>query len=182
MSPPPTARTAEFVATLGVVLLTIVVFLFIDTALARVDQRESRAHAASLYREGQDLLARGDAREASDRFASAVAAQRGEPLYQLALGQALLAEGRVDDAHQTINAVLERAQSDGAANLAMAHVLVAEGQGDEATSYFHRAIYGRWGADSIERRRDARLELIDLLTRRHETNELQAELSLLRGR
>jgi tetratricopeptide (TPR) repeat protein len=175
-APPPTASTAEFVATFGIVLVTIVVFLFIDSALARVDQQESRAHAANLYRDGQALMARGDAREASDRFASAVAAERSNPQYALGLAQAMLADHRLDDAHRVLEGVLERAQSDGPANLTMAHVLVAEGRVEDAKSYFHRAIYGRWGPDSAARRTAAQLELVDLLARRHESTEMLAEL------
>jgi hypothetical protein len=172
----PTASTPVFVATFGFILLIIVALLFVDTALARVDERESRAHAANLYRDGQDLLARGDAHEASDRFASAVASNRGEPRYALALAQAMLADGRTDDARRILDDVLERIPADGAANLTMARVLVTDGRVDDAKSYFHRAIYGRWGSDSAARRTQARLELVDLLAKRRESAEMLAEL------
>jgi hypothetical protein len=172
----PTASAPVFVATFGLILLIIVALLFVDTALARVDARESRAHAANLYRDGQDLLGRGDAHEASDRFASAVATDRSEPRYALALAEALLTEGRTDDAHRTLDGVLERIPTDGAANLTMARVLVAEGRVDDAKSYFHRAIYGRWPTDSVARRTQARLELVDLLAQRRDSAEMLAEL------
>ena len=46
----------------------------------------------------------------------------------------------------------------------------------DAKAYFHRAVFGRWGADSLARRRQARFELIDLLARRGAPRELLAEL------
>jgi Flp pilus assembly protein TadD len=175
-APPPTATAAEFVATFAVILATIVGLLFMDTSLARVDQQESRATAADLYAEGRELLARGDATEASDRFASALAMERSNTAYARALAQALLEGGRREEAERTLKTLLERAESDGAANLTMARLLVEQGRVDDAKSYYHRAIYGRWGPDSAQRRLQSRLELIDLLARRHDDAEMLAEL------
>ena len=46
----------------------------------------------------------------------------------------------------------------------------------EAKAFYHRAIYGQWSADSTSMRTRARLELVALLARRHESRELLAEL------
>ena len=75
-----------------------------------------------------------------------------------------------------MKALLDRAENDGAVNLTMAHVMMREGRVADAKAYFHRAIFGRWGADSIVRRTQARFELIDLLSRRGAPGELLAEL------
>jgi Flp pilus assembly protein TadD len=175
-APAPTATASEFVATFAVILATIVGLLFADASLARVDERESRATAADLYDEGRALLAQGDAAEASDRFASALAMERTNTNYARALAQALLEGGRREEAERALRTLLERAESDGAANLTMAHLLVKTGRMDDAKSYYHRAIYGRWGADSAQQRLRARLELIDLLARRGDEPEMLAEL------
>jgi tetratricopeptide (TPR) repeat protein len=71
---------------------------------------------------------------------------------------------------------LERAENDGAVNLTMAHVFERENRNEEAKAYFHRAVFGRWGADSLARRRQSRFELIDLLSRLGASRELLAEL------
>lgn len=166
----------EFVSTFGAAILAIVVLFAFDLTLAKIDRSESASHAADLYAEGRGLLAGGDARGAVDRFASAFAIERENRDYALALGEALLADGRVREAETTLDALLSRAETDGAANLAMARVLVRANRVEEAKSYYHRAIYGRWRGDAPHQRLRARLELIDLLARRHENRELLAEL------
>ena len=172
----PTASAGEFVATFAIVLVTIVAFLFLDEWLARVDRAESRAHAANLYAEGRALLRQHEPHEASARFATAVQTDRSVPAYQLGLAEAMLDDRRPDDAERALGAVLERAQNDGRANLIMARVLATQGRITEAKSYYHRAIYGVWGADSTMQRLETRLELIRLLTRTHARRELLAEL------
>ena len=176
MSPTPTASTSEFVVTFGIILIVIMALLAADTSLARVDRRESAAHAASLYAEGQALLVSGQPHLAVERFALAFASERSNVRYQLALGEALLGDGRLEEAETTLNVVLARAQTDGAANIAMARVLTRGKRVDDAKSFYHRAIYGRWGADSVHARFVSRLELIDLLVAQGAKRELLAEL------
>jgi tetratricopeptide (TPR) repeat protein len=170
------AGSWEFLSTFVAVLVAIGMFFILDLALARVERRESAAHAADLYDEGNALLAKNDPHDATTRFAAAVAIERTNLDYQLALGEAMLADGRVDDASDVLRSVLSHAETDGSANIAMAHVLVSQGRLEEAKSYYHRAIYGRWRSDAPLHRRAARLELIDMLAQRHETSELLAEL------
>lgn len=172
----PVASSAVFVGTFAVLVALIGGFLAFDLFLASVDRRESAAHAETEYRSGLALLAAGHARDAAERFGAAVAIDRTSPRYALARAQALLADGRTRDAVAMLQALLDHAENDGAANLAMAHAMLREGRDDEAASYFHRAIFGRWGADSLARRRVARFELIDLLERRGRAPELLAEL------
>jgi tetratricopeptide (TPR) repeat protein len=175
-SPLPTASGPEFVATFATILVAIVALLFVDTWLARLDRDESRAHAANLYSDGQALLRARRPREASERFAAAVATDRGVALYELGLAEAMLDDGRPLEAERTLSTVLDRAQTDGRANLVMARVLVGERRVAEAKSFYHRAIYGRWAADSLQQRLQTRLELIRLLVREHAQQELLAEL------
>ena len=175
-APAPTASTSEFVITFAVILVLIIVLLAADTSLARVDRRESSAHAASLYEEGRALLASGRPHPAVDRFVAAFANERTNIRYQIALGEALLGDGRLEEAETTLNAVLARAQTDGAANIAMARVLTRAKRMDDAKSFYHRAIYGHWGPDSAHARIASRLELIDVLVAQGAKRELLAEL------
>lgn len=171
-----TATTAQFVSTLLLVGIAIVSLLFVDAALARLDERESVAAAAEIFAEGRALLARGEAAEAADRFATALSMDRGNGRFALALAEAALADRRPREAERTLRTLLDRSQSDGAGNLAMARVMMAEGRVADAKSYYHRAIFGRWGADSLRARRRARLELVRLLAARRDEAELLAEL------
>lgn len=176
-----TASTSTFVATFAGALIATALLLFLDLALARVDRRESDAHAASEYADGLTALSARRPEEAAARFNAAVAIDRRNVNYALALGEALLEEGRVTDAEVTLKALLDRAENDGAVNLTMAHVMERESRTAEATAYFHRAIFGRWGADSIVRRTQSRYELIDLLARKGAATELLAELLPIEG-
>jgi len=173
---PPVASTSVFVATFLSILALIVAFLFLDLTLARVDRNESTAHAAQLYEEGRTLLATGNAHEASDRFASALAIERHNATYALGLAESLMRDGHDDDAEQTLASTLDRAANDGAVNLLMAQLLDKTGRPGEATVYYHRAIFGRWGADSSQRRIEARFELVDALARRKDGGAMLAEL------
>jgi Flp pilus assembly protein TadD len=175
-APLPTATAPEFLGTFALVLAAIVVLLFVDEWLARIDRAESHAHAANLYAEGRRLLAGHDADAASERFASAVAIERTNTRYEVALAEAMLAGGRTADAEETLQRAMTRAETDGEANLLMARVLVREGRQAEAKSFYHRAIYGRWGADSLSKRLSVRFELIGLLVRADAQAELLAEL------
>ena len=176
-----TVSTSNFVATLAVILLCIVVFLAADFSLARIDRDASAARADALYVEGGDLLAHGAPGDAADRFASALAIERTNVTYELALGQALLADGRLAEAEAALSVLLARAETNGAANLFMARVLERERRPGEAKSFYHRAIYGTWGADSVSARLAARLELIELLALERSRGELLAELLPLDG-
>jgi tetratricopeptide (TPR) repeat protein len=175
-TPAPGASTPIFVATLASLLALILVLLFLDLALARIDRNESSAHAARLFDEGKKLLAAGNAHEAGDRFASAAAIARNNTAYSLGVAEAMMGEGRNEDAEHTLADALGRAENDGAVNLQMARLLERTGRGGEATDYFHRAIFGRWDADSMQRRIDARFELIDALARRKDGSAMLAEL------
>jgi tetratricopeptide (TPR) repeat protein len=175
-APRPTATTSEFLVTFGLILGAIVVFGAFDVWLARVDDRESRQHAAHLFADGRAQLAAGRPRVASDLFASALASERTNVRYGTALGEALLAAGEYADAEAVLRSQLARAESDGEANLVMARVLEREGRADDAASYYHRAIYGQWDEDAPARRLEARMALVDLLARSGAKQDLLAEL------
>ncbi len=178
MPPPPmpTASAARFVGTFALMTAAIAGLLVLDLFVARIDRRESAAHAANLYADGVTLLAQHRPTDADDRFAAAVSIDRTNTNYALALAEAKLEQGDVAEAEATLHNLLERAENDGAVNLVMARTLRRSGRAQEAKAYYHRAIFGRWGADSLTRRRDVRFELIDLLAKSGSPPELLAEL------
>jgi tetratricopeptide (TPR) repeat protein len=175
-APMPTASATIFLGTFALMAIAIAALLALDLFLTRIDRRESAAHAANLYADGIALLARHQPEAAEEKFAEAVAIERANTSYALALGEARLEQGQTAEAEATLRALLERAENDGAVNLVMAHTLQRSGRLEEAKAYYHRAIFGRWGADSVQRRRQVRFELIDLLAARGSGPELLAEL------
>src|SRR5258705_680003 len=172
----PTASPREFIATFAVLFGLILTFLVLDLSLARVERNEARQHAANLFQEGRAQLDSGHPGEAADRLSAAVSLDRSNVAYALGLAQAMAAEGRAADAEQMLGGLLERAQNDGAVNLTMARLLATTHRPRDAAAFYHRAIYGRWGADSAAQRTVARFELIDLLDKQHARAELLAEL------
>ena len=155
-TPMPTATAAVFLGTFALMVAAIAGLLSLDLFLARIDRHESAAHAANLYSEGMALLSQHRPTEADDRFAAAVSIDRSNTSYALALAEAKLEEGDVSAAEGTLHDLLERAENDGAVNLVMARTLLRSGRTDEAKAYYHRAIFGRWGAYSVIRRRATR--------------------------
>ncbi len=170
------ASASVFVATIAVITALIAALLSLDLFLARIDRRESAARAAAEYREGLIALRAGRPSEAVDHLGTAVGIDRSSVDYSLALGDAMLRDGRTTEAESTVRGLLDRAENDGAVNLVMAHVMIREGRYEDAKAFLHRAIFGRWGADSTDRRTAARFELIDLLTKRGAPSQLLAEL------
>lgn len=170
------ANASIFVGTIAGIVVLIGLLLTFDLFLAHIDQRESAAHAEDEYQKGLAALRAGRPSDAADRFGTAVGIERSNVNYSLALGEAMLQQGRIADAEATLRTLLERAENDGAVNLTMAHVMIRERRTQDAKAYLHRAIFGRWGADSVERRNQARFELIDLLAANGPPRELLAEL------
>lgn len=172
----PVASAGVFFATFAAILGVIVALLALDLLLARVERSETRRQAADTFEEGRALLAAGRSADAADRLATAASLERDNIAYSLALADALRAEARTAEAEQILNRLLDRVQNDGLVNLTMARLLDATARPRDAKAFYHRAIYGRWGSDSITRRFAARFELIDLLVRQHAHEELLAEL------
>ncbi|HJQ10303.1 MAG TPA: tetratricopeptide repeat protein [Gemmatimonadaceae bacterium] len=175
--PPPSASTSEFLLTFGVILVTVVLLLGFDTALARIDKSANTATALDEYKRGQALLAAGRIDDAIDHFRTAATLDRDHSIYTVSLSQAILAQGRASVAEQLLRPVLDRDANDGAANLELARVLVQERKPDEAKAYYHRAIYGLWqGPDAERNRTAARYELIDLMAQSGDKQDLLSEL------
>jgi predicted Zn-dependent protease len=176
--PPPLGvpNASVFVGTIATVALLIAALLSLDLFLARLDRSESAGRAAGEYADGVAALRAGRASDAAEHFGIAVGIDRTNVDYSLGLAEAMLQEGRTVDAESTLRTLVDRAENDGAVNLAMAHVMMREGRFEDAKGFLHRAVFGRWAADSVERRNDARFELIDLLVRRGPPAELLAEL------
>ncbi|HET9637539.1 MAG TPA: tetratricopeptide repeat protein [Gemmatimonadaceae bacterium] len=175
--PPPTASTSEFLLTFTVIVVTILLLLAFDTALARIDKSANRTSALAEYKRGQTLYSAGHIDDAIDHFRAAATLDRDHSVYTVALSQAILAQGRASVAEQLLLPVLDRDANDGPANLELARVLVKEGRPDEAKSFYHRAIFGIWQGPDAERSRTAgRYELIDLLAQSGDKEDLLSEL------
>jgi len=172
----PSSSGRQFFRTIWLVALSIAIMFGVDTFLAHTEEAETHVEAARLFAEGQKFLSQGKNPEAVSRLKDALAIERGNHDYELALAQAQFAAGQYVDAEQTLNTLLTADSTLGPANLAMARVLLKEGRVREAISYYHRAVYGEWKEDPVGNELKVRFELIDVLARQNSKEELLAEL------
>jgi tetratricopeptide (TPR) repeat protein len=172
----PRVEPGEFVVRFSIIIAVTIAMLFVDTAIAGVDRRESRLHARHLYEDADLLVKKGKYSDAVDNLRRAVALDRGDSRYAIALASALLASNRPERAREVIDAVLDAHGTSGPANLAMARILLTQRDTADAIVYFHRAIYGLWASSDPGSRREARLELIAVLSGLDLREQLLAEL------
>jgi predicted Zn-dependent protease len=159
-------------------LLAILFFLAV-TGLSRAYRAQREALGNRWFTRGvTDLNAkRFDA--AVTEFRSALLYSRDEYSYQLNLAEALIGLKHTGEASSYLLNLWEREPEDGLVNLELARIAAQQGQTDQAVRYYHDAVYAAWTADEEQRRRDARLELIELLLRTHAQAQAQAELIAL---
>ncbi len=162
--------------TIGLVLVAIIILSVLDAFLARTERSENLAEADRLADAGRMLMQTNHPLDAVTQFKAAIAIERENPAYWLALGEAQLAAGQFADAEATLNDLLRRDSTAGPVNLALARVLVKESRITDAVSEYHRAIYGHWDRDAETNRVNARFELVNLLAQQGSKEELLAEL------
>jgi len=166
------------------VLLTafgVVFFLFVaGTSRAYRDQRESLGNRW-FNRGVADLNAKRYEAAVKD-FRAALLYSRDNYTYQLNLAEALLGLKRTGEAATYLLNLRDRQPEDGLVNLELARIAAQKGQTPQAIRYYHSAVYAVWPSNSELQRREARLELIDLLLRNQEKAQAQAELIALAER
>jgi tetratricopeptide (TPR) repeat protein len=164
------------VSTFAIVFAAMAALYVFDAFLERMEVAESQAEAQRLYQRGQMMLQQRDYNGAIEQFRAALSFSRQNPDYQLALARSFMGEGKYADAETTVRGLLDQDPSNGASNLTMARILVKENRIGDASFYYHRAIYGKWPDNAAAERLQVRLELIDLLARQGDKQELLAEL------
>lgn len=163
------------------VLLSVlaVVFFLSVTGLSRVyhDQRASLGNRW-FSRGLVDLNAKHyDA--AVTEFRAALLYSRDEYSYQLSLAEALIGLGHTGEAFAYLLNLWDREPDNGLVNLELARIMARRGQIDEAVRYYHNAVYAAWTPGQESKRRNARLELIEILLQAKRQGDAQAELMAL---
>jgi tetratricopeptide (TPR) repeat protein len=99
--------------------------------------------------------------------------------HRLGLASALVKAGRMDEATIYLDEILRQEPDSGPANLASAQALAAGGKVDDAVLHYRRAILGAWTDHPVERRIQARMELVAYLGKAGRQAEARAELLAL---
>jgi thioredoxin-like negative regulator of GroEL len=171
-----TAAGNNWSATGAVIIIIVICLAGVDQFLAKVESAEIRSTAQSSYSTGSHLLEQGKAGEAVNFLRDAHALERQNPDYELQLIAALTADGKITEAEPLLTDILQREPNDGPANLVAARLTILKGNVTDAEAYYHRAIFGKWPGDGAAHRVSTRMELVDLLARKNQKQELLAEL------
>jgi tetratricopeptide (TPR) repeat protein len=165
-----------------VLTFLFLVLLFIATGLAaKFYHAKQNALAGEWFDRGEADLQASRAQAALDDFRNALAYSRDNALYRQRLAEALLVAGRVPEARAYLLTLWEQEPGSGTINLDLARLAVREGEVPEALRYYQNAIYGEWGSEAPQRRREVRLELAKFLLAAGERAEAQSDLIALAG-
>jgi len=153
---------------LVVVLAAAAVVLFgVTRSLAEWSEATGAATAATWFERGQELVAAGDLDGGIAALRRAVARERLNSTYVLALVRALSDPSQGDDARAEARRLLlqlrDREPDRPEINFRLARLAAAAGEVDEATRYYNHAMYGLAPDDPEYDRRRIRVELATFL-------------------
>lgn len=156
-------------------VLAIVFFVFV-AELTQIYQNQRQSLGSRWFDRGvAELKAQRYPAAVSD-FRAALLYSRDNYIYQLNLAEALLGMKHTAEASAYLLNLWDRQPQDGLVNLELARIAAQRGQTQQAVRYYHGAVYAVWPPDQEPQRRQARLELIDLLLHHHAKDQAQAEL------
>ena len=163
------------------ILLSIlaVIFFLSVTGLSHVyhDQRASLGNR--WFSRGVADLNAKHYDTAVTEFRAALLYSRDEYSYQLNLAEALIGSGHTGEAFSYLLNLWDREPENGLVNLELARIMAGRGQIDQAVRYYHDAVYAAWLPGEETERRNARLELIELLLQAKRQGDAQAQLMAL---
>jgi tetratricopeptide (TPR) repeat protein len=155
--------------------LTVVFFVFV-AALSRAYKDQQTALGSRWFQRGVTDLNGKRYQAAVTDFRAALLYSRDNYTYQLHLAEALLGMNRRAEASAYLLNLWDRQPEDGLVNLELARIAAQKGQMPQAVRHYHDAVYAVWPSQQEIQRREARLELIELLLRNNAKAQAQAEL------
>jgi tetratricopeptide (TPR) repeat protein len=160
-----------FVLTLAtIVLFVLTLLLFRSFTTHRADL------AIRWAARGETALKQGHPDQAVPALRTALIYAPETRSYQMMLAQALGNSGHAEEATNYFLNLWEAQPGDGVINLQLARLARQRGASEEAIRYYRAAIFGNWGGEGVERRREARLELANYLIDQGNLTMAQTEL------
>lgn len=162
-------------------IAALLVALFTVTTMIVGRFEHARAERAeSLFAEGRRAVEADRVNDGIVSLRAALALNRRNPEYGLALASALLDAGRSREATSYLDAVLAERPTGGPANLVRARAARMLGDVDEAVLYYRRSADGTWPPGSREERAAVRFEVAEYLIGRGRLADAGVVLSELR--
>jgi len=164
---------------IAVLIVIAIAGFFVTRAVAASNRAATLRDAEAWYDQGQRLMDAGRVEEATASFRRASARNRYEPKYPLALAKALERRGETDAARTALLALRDAMPEDIAINLALARLAARRQDVTEAIRFYRNALYAPWPQTSEGDRRDARVELIEVLLQHNQADRALSELLAL---
>ncbi len=164
-----------FRVTTSVSVLLVLGFLvtgFINAAY----RREKTSLGESHYSKGLRLERASDPNGAVEEFRKALIYSPDKTEYRLSFAEALINEGRLEEAESHIDQLLQEDPTNGILNLMRGRIASKRGHTTQAIDFYERAVYEYWPPAQAYERREARWELVQLLSQTGRREELIAEL------
>jgi tetratricopeptide (TPR) repeat protein len=153
-----------------------VIFFLVVSGLSRAYQDQRSSLGNRWFERGvADLNAKRYESAVTD-FRAALLYSRDNYAYQLNLAEALVGMKHTGEASAYLLNLWDRQPEDGLVNLELARITAQRGQTQQAVRYYHDAVYAIWPREEENQRREARLELVNLLLRNNAKAQAQAEL------
>jgi tetratricopeptide (TPR) repeat protein len=180
MAPPIIAKYRFYLRQRPILLVALTVmaiaFFLAVTGLSRAHQAQRRALGNRWFNRGAaDLKAKRFEAAVTD-FRAALLYSPDEYSYQLNLAEALIGQGHRTQAWAYLMNLRDREPDDGLVSLELARIAAQRSETEIAVRYYHNAVYAVWPQDQEAKRREARLELIQLLLRSGANAQAQGEL------
>jgi tetratricopeptide (TPR) repeat protein len=155
----------------------LAVFFAVTAAVARAYHVRQQGLVNEWFQRGNFDLNRNQPALALEDFRNALSYGPDNHFVELRLAEALLAAGRLAEARSYLDTLWEGSPGSGEVNLDLAQVSIEQKDVDEASRYLRSAIFGSWEKDAAGQRRNARLELCNLLLSNDRIYEAKAEIA-----
>lgn len=142
-------------------------------------KREKLLLGRNHYDRGLELQRASELNDAVEEFRKALIFCPDTAEYRVSFAAALLQAGRLDEAESHIEQLLQEDPTNGELNLMQGRLAERRNQMSKAIEYYQRAVYEYWPPNRVGERRQARLDLIDLLAKTGRREQLIGELMTL---
>ena len=158
----------------------LLVSALVATAFVSARYHREKTHLGQIYYErGRALEKEGKLDSAIEEYRKALIFSPDTPEYRVSFASALLQAGRLDEAEAHVQLLLQEDPTNGELNLLLGRIAARRGQLNKAMEYYHRAVYEYWPPQRVGERKEARIELINMLAHSGRRAELIAELMTL---